>query len=215
MSLGAVVLGILVIGAIAFLRHDAPSTEGVYEPTIRTDYSLADGMALGQAAAPLTIEVWSDYQCPFCQRFATTWENDLTSQYVASGKVRIVYRDFAFIGAESVQAAIAGRCAASQGRYWQFHDYLFANQNGENKGWFSSSRLQGIGQMAGLELTAFNTCRADPAIERAVRDETAAGRTAGVTGTPTLAIGGALRSDLKTWESIVAAVDSALANVTP
>jgi protein-disulfide isomerase len=216
MSLGAIVLGIVVIGAIALLRHDAPPAgEAVDGPIVRTNYSLADGMALGPASAPLTIEVWSDYQCPSCQRFVTTWENSIIDKYVATGQVRLVYRDFAFIGAESADAAVAARCAGNQGQYWPFHDYLFANQNGENRGWFSSGRLQSIAQSLGLDLDAFNGCRADPAIGQAVGAETMAGRAAGVAGTPTLALAGVLRPDITSWDAMVAAVDAALVNAAP
>ena len=144
LTVGALLIGVAVIAAIGLLRNDVPSTDGINEPVARTAYALADGRAIGPAGAPVTVEVWSDYQCPFCQRFATSWETALTDKYAAKGDVRIVYRDFAFIGEESVQAAIAARSAESQGRYWQYHDFLFANQNGENKGWFSSGRLQSI-----------------------------------------------------------------------
>ena len=215
LTIGALLVGVAVIAAIAFLRNDVPSTDGINEPLARTAYSLADGRAIGPANAPVTVEVWSDYQCPFCQRFATTWEPALADKYAADGKVRIVYRDFAFIGEESVQASIAGRCAEQQGKYWQFHDYLFANQNGENKGWFSASRLGGIAQANGLDVATFTTCRADATHRQAVLAETAQGRALGVTGTPTIVIGGELQTDLTTYDKLASAVETALAKAVP
>lgn len=215
LTVGALLVGVALIAAIAFLRNDVPSTDGINEPLARTAYSLADGRAIGPASAPVTVEVWSDYQCPFCQRFATTWEPALADKYAAEGKVRIEYRDFAFIGDESVQASIAGRCAEQQGKYWPYHDYLFANQNGENKGWFSSSRLQAIAQAIGLDIAAFNTCRADAGQRQAVLAETAQGRAVGVTATPTLVIDGQLRTDLTTYDKLEAAVEAALTKAVP
>lgn len=215
LTVGAVIMGIVVVAAIALLRQDVPSAQGINEPVARTTYSLADGRAIGPANAPVTLEVWSDYQCPFCQRFATTWEQALSDKYAAQGKLRIVYRDYAFLGDESVRAAIAARAAQDQGKYWQYHDYLFANQNGENKGWFSDSRLQGIAQAVGLDLTAFNAARSDAATRQAVVAETAQGHALGISGTPTLAIGGQLRTDLTTYDKLEAAVEAALAQAAP
>ncbi len=215
LTIGAIVVGVVVIAAIALLRQDVPSTDGINEPMARTAYNLADGRAIGPANAPVTLDVWSDYQCPFCQRFATTWESALSDKYVAQGKLRIVYRDYAFIGSESVSAAIAARAADQQGKYWQYHDYLFANQNGENKGWFSDGRLQSIAQAIGLDIASFNAARNDASFRTAVLNESAQGHALGITGTPTLAINGQLRTDLTTYDKLEAAVEEALAQATP
>lgn len=215
LTAGALLVGLAVIAAIAFWRQDAPSTDGINEPVAYSAYNLADGRALGPANAPVTVEVWSDYQCPYCQRFATTWEPALADKYAAAGLVRIVYRDYAFIGDESVVAAVAARAAGQQGKYWQFHDYLFGNQNGENKGWFSETRLQGIAQAIGLDLPAFNSARNDAELKQDVLAETSQGRALGVTGTPTIAIGGQLRTDLTTYDKLEAAVEAALAQAIP
>jgi len=211
LTVGALLIGVAVIAAIAFLRNDIPSTDGINDPLTQTSYNLTDGRAIGPTSAPVTVEVWSDYQCPFCQRFATTWEPALADKYAADGRIRIVYRDFAFIGDESVDASIAARSAEQQGKYWPYHDYLFANQNGENKGWFSGSRLAGIAQAVGLDIGAFNAARSDAAIKQAVLAETAQGRALGITGTPTLVIGGEVRTDIKTYDQLEAAVEAALA----
>lgn len=215
LTIGAIVIGVVVIAAVALLRQDVPSTEGINEPMARTAYNLADGRAIGPANAPVTLDVWSDYQCPFCQRFATTWESALSAKYAAQGQLRIVYRDYAFIGSESVSAAVAARAADQQGKYWQYHDYLFANQNGENKGWFSDSRLQSIAQAIGLDIASFNAARNDASFRTAVLNESAQGRALGITGTPTLAINGQLRTDLTTYDKLEAAVEEALAQATP
>jgi protein-disulfide isomerase len=215
LTVGAIVIGVVVIAAIALLRQDVPSTQRINEPMARTAYSLADGRAIGPAGAPVTLEVWSDYQCPYCQRFATTWEPALSDKYAAQGQLRIVYRDYAFIGDESVTTAIAARAADQQGKYWQYHDYLFANQNGENKGWFSDSRLQGIAQAVGLDIASFNAARSGGETRQAVLAETAQGRALGISGTPTLAINGQLRTDLTTYDKLEAAVEAALAQATP
>src|SRR5262249_45449266 len=86
LTIGTILVGVAVVAALALLRQDVPGTEGLNEPVAHTTYSLADGRAIGPANAPVTLEVWSDYQCPFCQRFATSWELALTDKYAAEGK---------------------------------------------------------------------------------------------------------------------------------
>jgi protein-disulfide isomerase len=210
LSVLAIVAGLVVVGAIAWLRQDVPPSS-LTEPLAPSDYSLAVGRTLGLADAPVTLEVWSDYQCPFCGFFATTWERPVTDQYAATGQLRIVYRDFAFIGPESLSAATAARCADAQGSFWQYHDYLFANQNGENKGWFSTARLAAIAQAVGLNLDTYNSCLADPSQRQAVQSETTQGRAQGVSSTPTLSIDGQLHTDFQSYGDLTAAIDAELA----
>jgi protein-disulfide isomerase len=112
-----------------------------------------------------------------------------------TGKVKLVYRDAAFQGQrydydESTEAAAASRCAADQGLFWQMHDWLFANWNGENQGAFAAPRLRAIATAAGLDLARYDACMAAGDKQTAVRDETAGGVAAGIDQTPTLIING-------------------------
>ena len=159
----------------------------------------ANARALGTAEAPVTIDVWSDFQCPACAFFATSVEPDLIDEFVKPGTVRLVYRDYAFLDGgtsdgESHQAAAAARCAGEQGTFWQYHDYLFENQKGENKGAFRRERLDQIAETVGLDMNAFESCMGGDAPEQAVQAETDIGVAAGVRSTPTLAINGVLQA---------------------
>ena len=199
----AVVVGlVVVILASGVLTPKATVVGGLLAPLQPTPASLIDPAnprALGKASAPVTVEVWSDFQCPACDEFATTVEPDLISQYVATGKVHLIYRDFAFIdrGAadgESHQAAAAARCAGA--KFWAFHDYLFENQNktGENKGTFSAAFLSSVADAVGADKAAYDACMANGAAATvaAVNAETAVGTAAGVNQTPTIALDGKL-----------------------
>ena len=112
--------------------------------------------------------------------------------YVLPGIARIVYRDFVFLGQESIDAAVAARCAGSQdlGAYWRYHDLLFASQKGENQGAFTRANLVTLAGIAALDATAFTACLDDPAVAKAVADETAQGRAAGIESTPTVRLSG-------------------------
>ena len=154
-------IGVVVLGALILFQggpQGATGTTGLVRPASPTSVALADGRALGKADAPVTLEVWTDFQCPVCGQFARTVEPALVSKYVTPGTLRIVHHDAAFQGArssssydESVEAAAGGRCAADQGGYWPYQDWVFANQDGENQGAFAASRLTSIASASGLD----------------------------------------------------------------
>lgn len=209
-TLGALALGVIAVVVYVLAQPPAgPITDDVRTPLVPAPYELADGRALGAADAPVTVEVWSDFQCPACRRFAEEIEPSLVDEYVRDGQVRLVYRDLAFLGPESIDAAIAGRCAEQQGRFWQMHDFMFANQSGENRGAFAPVRLEQIAQSAGLDLDTYRTCRADQSVRGAVTAETAQGGAAGVNATPTISVDGRLLQ-IGSYADLRNAVEAAL-----
>ncbi len=201
---GAVVVGLLVVILASGVLNPKPAVVGnVLQPLQPTPVSLIDPAnprSLGNPNAPVKMDVWSDFQCPACDDFALNVMPQVITQYVATGKVYLTYRDFAFIdgGAadgESHQAAAAARCAGS--KFWPFHDYLFENQNpaGENKGKFTAAFLGAVADAVGVDRTAYDACMANGAatMVAAVDAETTQGETAGVHQTPTVALNGKLQ----------------------
>lgn len=140
--------------------------------------------ALGDQNAPVTIIEYSDFQCPFCGKFFKEIEPVLREKYIKTGKVKFVYRNFAFLGQESLWAANAARCAGEQGKFWQYHDYLYNNQRGENQGAFSKDNLKSFAVALGLDKEKFNTCLDSEKYTDLIQQETKAGGEAGVQGTP-------------------------------
>jgi protein-disulfide isomerase len=194
----ALLVGLVIVGFMMLNRPTPPSVNDLEPPAAEIPAGvLIDGRAMGNPDAKVTIEIWSDFQCPACRAFATNIEPQTIEQYVATGKVRLVYRDAAFQGQkssspydESVQAAAAARCAADQGLFWQMHNWLFANWNGENQGAFAAPRLTAIATAAGLDLTEYEACMAAGDKQAAVIAETNQGVAAGINQTPTLIING-------------------------
>ena len=166
----------------------SPAVGSVTAPTVLSPEGLADGRAIGPRDAPATLTVWEDFQCPVCGEFTRQIEPRLYNDFVMPGKLRIVYRDFAFIGQESLDAASAARCAGDQGRFWPYHDYLFWNQGAENSGAFSRPRLDAIATAVGLDQAAFDSCLASGQALAQVEAETAEAQSAGVGMTPTLVV---------------------------
>ena len=186
----------------------------IAEPAIWSPAELADGFTLGASEAPVAIEVWEDFQCPFCQRFTYQIEPALVAQYVETGKARLTFRQLPFLGDESHWAAVAASLAADQDLFWPFHDYLFANLQGENVGSYSLDRLLTIGEAAGLDMAQFKDgLTLDRARQRFAEIESEARRDAaalGISATPTVTVDG-IPLQSPDFETVAAAVDAALA----
>jgi protein-disulfide isomerase len=216
--LAALALG-LVIGVAGFaiatgaVGSAAPSPTP--EPTAEATAAPV-GNTFGRPDAPVTIEVWADYQCPFCRLEDLLFGGAIDREYVTPGIARVVYRDFAFLGQESIDAAVASRCAGAQepAAQLRYHDALYTFQQGENEGRFARENLVQLAAVAGVpSQDAFTACLDDPAVAKAVEDETTAGRNVGVTSTPTLRLRGpggerVLTGFSRTWPPLREAIEA-------
>jgi protein-disulfide isomerase len=146
--------------------------------------------SVGPMSAPVTVQVWADFQCPFCGLFTHGLEPSLLRTHVLAGTARVVFRDFAFLGPESTTAAVAARCAGAQGAFWPFHDVLFASQQGENQGTFSDELMRQLAAYLDLDEARFAACTKDPAVAAAVGASRVEGAALGVGGTPTIRLVG-------------------------
>ena len=215
------IVAVALIGTLVVLQGSGPRTAdaaGLVHPASATPMELAAGRSLGRADAPVTLDVWSDFQCPACGQLARTVFPSLIREYVTPGTLRIVYHDAAFQGRraggsydESVEAAAGTRCAAAVGGYWTFHDWLFANQSGENEGAFALERLRAIAMSAGLDLSAWDACRATGEQQAAVRSETGQAATLGVNATPTMFLNGESIVGLRSATELGAKIEAAAA----
>jgi protein-disulfide isomerase len=114
----------------------------------------------------------------------------IEEEFVSTGQVKVQARTFAFMGEGSVLAAQAAECASDQGRLWDFHDTLFANQRGRDQGAFSSENLKRFAEALELETAAFDSCLDSGKYASKVREDTEAGRQLGVTSVPTILVNG-------------------------
>lgn len=130
---------------------DVLAGKGKAEVNIKLQPVSNSDFTLGNPQAKVAIVMYEDFQCPFCGRFFSDSEQTIRDTYVKNGQVQYIYRDFAFLGPESVKASEAARCAADQGKFWEYHDYLFTHQNGENQGNFSSLNLKLFAKEVGLK----------------------------------------------------------------
>jgi len=144
----------------------------------------------GNANAPVTIIEISDFQCPYCGRFATGTARQIEETYIKTGVVRFGYQHMAFLGVESRWAAEASECAAEQGKFWEYHDKLFASQSGENRGAFNKENLKNFAADLRLDTAKFNACLDSGKFTSLVEKETANVQSLGVQSTPSFLING-------------------------
>ncbi len=168
-----------------------------------------DPLALGRPDAPVVISEWGDFQCPFCRSYTLNTEPSLVRQYVDSGRVRLEWHDFAYLGPESVLAARAARAAGRQGRFWQYHDALYRQQGRENSGTVTDASLVATARGLRLDVARFQRDYADPAIAAQVSADQERGAALGVTGVPSFIIGGQMifgAEPLATFHQVIDAV---------
>lgn len=149
-----------------------------------------DPTALGEVDAPVVMIAYSEYQCPFCGKFARDTEPTLIEKYVDDGTLRIEWRDFPYLGPESTTAAEGGRAAAAQDKFWAFQGEMFANQLPPNSGNLDADYLAAIAERVGLDVEQFRADMKSEATRQAIAEDFGEGQAIGVTGTPAFVING-------------------------
>ncbi len=186
----------------------APSGDSVGTPTAASvvEIDLEDDAVKGDANAPVTIVEFSDYECPFCGRHFRDTLPSIISNYVDTGKVKIVFKDFPLNFHPNAQkAGEAAECAGEQGKYWEMHDKLFENQQA-----LGVDDLKQYAKDIGLNSGNFDSCldSGDQADE--VRDDLSAGQSVGVSGTPANFVNGILVSGACPYSAFEDAIEAEL-----
>ena len=151
-------------------------------------YLGRDGQVKGSDKAPVTLIEFSDFQCSFCRRF---WKRTLPlieKEYVKTGKVKFVYHHFAILGKHSVQAGQAAECAGDQGKFWPYHDKLFASAGSFLA--FSNGKLKAYALEMGLEVESFKQCLESGKYLEKVEGDTTIAVLLGARGTPAFFLNG-------------------------
>ncbi len=136
-------------------------------------------------------------------------EPDLVEKYVESGTLRIEWRDFPYQGQESVNAALAARAAQAQGKFWEYHDILYENQQPANSGGFSEDKLLAFAEKAGLDVRKFERDLKSGRYEKTVQEDFVEGQQRGITGTPTFFINGQTLVGLQSKQTFEQAIEQA------
>ncbi len=219
MTLAAVVVGILIVAFVGFQQLSGTVGGKLTDPGVTYPAAIQHDNTLGSPGSAVTLEIYGDYQCPYCALSSLNTEPGLVAKYVIPGKMQLVHHDFEWIGVgtagrESRLAAAGAICAIRQGKYWDYTHWVFANQIGENAGSFARDRLIRIATAAGLEPTSFGSCIADQSVLAQVDANTAAFSpiVAANGGTPMFFINGKFAvSGYKSVTDLSTLIDAALA----
>jgi protein-disulfide isomerase len=156
-----------------------------------------DGTHLGDPNAPVKVEIYEDFRCSACKYYTQTIEPTIIKDYVETGIVYYSFHNYIVIDGydgtkASYNSALASECAADQGRFWEYHETLYANQVTEDAALFSDERLATMAQNLNLDMTAFNQCFQDQTPASIVDGDIADAQSLGITGTPSIFVNGAL-----------------------
>ncbi|ADP79267.1 DsbA family protein [Pseudofrankia inefficax] len=205
----ASVLGVIILAAVIgiVVQNTRQHSKPVVLPATATGQD--NGIVVGKATAPVTVDFYEDFQCPICRQFETTTGSTVRS-LIDAGKIKAVYHMMSFIGPDSVRAANAGAAAANDGKFEQYHQVLFANQPAENSGGFSNDRLIQLGSQVGLTSPAFTSAVRSGRYDGYVAKVADSASKRGVTGTPTVMVDGkTLSQDQLLPDPFKAAVNAA------
>lgn len=169
----------------------------------RYDVSMDNDPIRGSKDAPITIIEFSDFHCAFCGRFAAETLDPLLKNY--EGKIRLVYRDYPFQTSGSLVAALAGQCMNDQGKFWEFHDLTFKNQQALTREQFIS-----YAEQLGVDVATFTTCLDSQKYMDKVRKDVADAQTLGVNGTPAFFVNGRFISGAQPYTFFASYIDEEL-----
>jgi len=206
------VLGLVAVVGIAGILYARSRSSMATEPldmsqvaNAETLVQQAQGISIGPEDAPIQMLVFSDFMCPGCGHWATSVEPHIKRDFVETGKVRYTYYDYPLTPGHkySFVAARASRCAGDQGKFWEYHDRLFASQQQWS---FSPSvptdlLVQYAGEV-GVEQGRFESCLRSDAHAEVVTANKMLGETLGVGGTPTVFVNGRQMTDWQVYARI-------------
>ena len=195
LAIGAIIASITITLVIFGFNNSSNEIELSIEPTpemdqigpkkITMDTFLSNGSPiLGDPDAPITLVEFGDYQCHYCNVFFQSIEKDIVKNYVDTGKVKIIFKDYNIIGEDSIKASQGAHCANDQGLFWEYHDILYSNWTGENNGWASSENLAIFAQQIGLNMNKWSECMNKGSHSQIILKSNDDARTLQLTGTP-------------------------------
>ncbi|MEK6862596.1 MAG: DsbA family protein [Nanoarchaeota archaeon] len=197
-------------GTGAAVINNQPSGNNI--PTGPVAVSADNDPFKGSKDAAVTIIEFSDFQCPFCKRFFDQTLSQIEKNYVDTGKVKFVYRDFPLdsIHPQARPAALSAECANEQGKFWEYHDLLFQKQDE----WVAvgASSFKQYAKDLGLDSSKFDSCFDSRKYEKEVQSDLDDGVNVGVQGTPAFFINGILVSGAQPYAAFQAAIEQALAS---
>jgi len=195
LAIGAVIASITIVAVMFGLNGTFDESELSIKPTpemdsigpteITMETFVENGSpVLGNPNASITLVEFGDYQCHYCHVFFESIEGKIIKNYIETGKVKMIFKDYNIIGKDSVKASQGAHCANDQGLFWEYHDILYSNWTGENNGWASGANLANYAQDIGLEMNQWTDCMSQQKHSKTILDSNEDAKKLQLTGTP-------------------------------
>lgn len=181
------------------------------QPAQKQNVAVGHFPVKGNQDAKVTIVEFADFRCPFCEQFFTNTESQVFKDYVNSGKVKFAFRQFPFLGPASNVAADAAECANDQGKFWEFHDFLYKNQPSEtDTSMYNTDTLTQDAVSLGMNGDQFRSCLDNKTDDSKAQADYNDGQKANVSGTPTFFINGTPLVGAEPYSAFQQAIEAAL-----
>ena len=208
-----IALGVIaIIGVLGLAWSATRPKRGVTEVDLKADPAQARGYLLGDSTAPVQILEFADFECPACGNFATLTEPDVRKALIETGKASYRYFDFPLpMHKNTWEASNAAACADEQGKFWQMHDMLFANQDRWNGEATSSPKgaLKGYAQAIGLDVGKWEQCYDEQRYRSRIAANRAEAERRHVESTPTFVIGNKMVATAISYDQFMQYVNDA------
>lgn len=226
--IGSVIIGGSIIfassrAASVAVRQPAPVAQApaaAAQPVQRAadvaQVKASGAQIVGSRTAPIVVAYWYDYQCPFCKRAEAEVMSQVMKEYVSTGKIRVVFKDLQFLGADSTSLGMAARAVGevAPGKFYDWHKAIFENQGRENSGWATTARIR---ELTSQVLSAAETDRVMSLMvskadeyRKSLDADKAEGSNFGVRSTPSFIVGKQLMVGLSSYTNIKSAIDAAI-----
>lgn len=201
------------------LEAPSPEVEEQFVPQPMNDiripesktYPMADANKMGNPDAPVTIIIYSDFQCIYCMRYWEETEPRIIENYVETRQIYYEYHSYGdFLGPESATAAEAAYCAGDQGQFWAYHDILFLNWAGEGTGDFSLDRLRIYADVLNLDVNEFSNCLESGKHKSQIEQDVYSAQANDVRATPSFLINGKLVEGALPFSAFESEIEEAL-----
>jgi protein-disulfide isomerase len=195
LAIGAVIASIVIVAVMFGLNGTFDESELAIKPTpemdsigpteITMETFVENGSpVLGNPNSSITLVEFGDYQCHYCHVFFESIEGKIMKNYIETGKVKMIFKDYNIIGKDSVKASQGAHCANDQELFWEYHDILYSNWTGENNGWASGANLANYAQDIGLEMNQWTDCMSQQKHSKTILDSNEDAKKLQLTGTP-------------------------------
>ncbi len=202
------IFAVIIVGLIVLsMTPKKAATQPTEAIVAGTTFTNTSGLNMGDPNAKVKVIEFADFQCPWCQYFQQTLEPTIISQYVDTGKVYFTFSPMAFVGQESIDAALAAYCANDQNKFWEYRSIMYANLTGENVGSYSQTNLIAFAKSIGLDVDTFTQCLTSAKHQSDIDAAAEFASTSGINSTPSFLVNGKEVG----MDGLQAAIDEALA----